>query len=218
MCTINIRSIQHFMYCQRRWGLLEINNDWNENVQVVIANLMHEKVHSKEHDFSNKSKKVMSSLSVYNDELDIYGVLDCVEFTKDKNGVYINQLNDKYKVKIIEYKPTKPKNNDFWETDAIQVFAQKLCIDYVFKCDSEAYIYYSDVRRRVELPFSAEYERYKNQILEYLSSIRYYLSKSEIPKIRRGQKCSGCSLEDICMPKCGISDTKRQILSLLEDI
>lgn len=218
MCTINIRSIQHFMYCPRRWGLLEINNDWAENVQVIKANLMHENVHSKDHDYSSKTKKVFSSISVYNDDLDIYGVLDCVEFVKDNKGFFINELNDKYIVKIIEYKPTKPENNDYWESDAIQVFAQKLCIDYVFNCDSEAYIYYSDVRKRIELPFSNEYNKYMMQITEYLYMMRDYLSRNEIPSILKGQKCSGCSLSDICMPKCGSSNTRKQILSLMEAI
>lgn len=218
MCTINIRSIQHFMYCQRRWGLLEINNDWAENVLVVKANLLHENVHSKEHDYSSKTKKVFSTLSVYNDELDIYGVLDCVEFVKDDDGILVPDLGDKFKVKIIEYKPTKPKDNEFWESDAIQVFAQKLCIDYIFNCNSEAYIYYSDVRRRIELPFSNDYDKYKKQITVYLYKMRNYLSRHEIPSILKGQKCSGCSLADICMPKCGSSDTRNKIFSLMEKI
>ena len=218
MCTINIRSIQHFMYCQRRWGLLEINNDWAENVQVVKANLMHERVHSGEHDYSSSSKKVKSALSVYNDELDIFGIVDCVEFIKDDEGIFIDDFDDRYKVKIIEYKPTKPKYDDFWESDAIQVFAQKLCVDYVFNSDSEAYIYYSDIRKRIQLPFSEKYDMYMKQVNEYLSSMRYYLSINEIPQIRKGQKCSGCSMSDICMPKSGISDTRKQIFSLLEDL
>ena len=71
MCTVNIRSIQHFTYCPRRWGLLEINDDWAENIYVIKANLMHKHVHSGEHDYSSNNKKVISSLSVYNDELDI---------------------------------------------------------------------------------------------------------------------------------------------------
>ncbi len=40
---INIRTIQHYMYCPRRFGLLEIENAWAENVSVVLANIMHEK-------------------------------------------------------------------------------------------------------------------------------------------------------------------------------
>ena len=29
--TINIRDIQHYMYCPRRFALLEVNDDWAEN-------------------------------------------------------------------------------------------------------------------------------------------------------------------------------------------
>ena len=38
--TINIRAIQHYMYCPRRFALLELNCDWAENAFVVKANLM----------------------------------------------------------------------------------------------------------------------------------------------------------------------------------
>ena len=37
--TINIRDIQHYMYCPRRFALLEVNDDWAENAFVVKANL-----------------------------------------------------------------------------------------------------------------------------------------------------------------------------------
>ncbi len=43
---INIRNIQHYMYCPRRFALMDINKDWVENVFVVKANIMHENVHS----------------------------------------------------------------------------------------------------------------------------------------------------------------------------
>ena len=44
--SVNIRAIQHFLYCPRRFGLLEINGDWAENASVVRANIIHEHVHS----------------------------------------------------------------------------------------------------------------------------------------------------------------------------
>lgn len=218
MCVVNIRSIQHFMYCPRRWGLLEINNDWAENVYVIKANLIHEKVHSGEHDYSSKSKKVCSSVAVYNDELDIYGIVDCVEFVKNSSGAFIQELNDNYNIRIIEYKPTKPKKEEFLPTDAIQVFAQKLCLDFIFKCDSEAYLYYADVRRRVKLPFQERHNEYYNQLTGYLCEIRNYLAKHNVPPIKKGQNCNGCSLSDICIPKCSKSDVRKQIMSLLEDV
>lgn len=49
--TINIRDIQHYMYCPRRFALLEVNDDWAENAFVVKANLLHENVHSGERNF-----------------------------------------------------------------------------------------------------------------------------------------------------------------------
>lgn len=217
MCTINIRSIQHFMYCPRRWGLLEINDDWAENIHVIKANLMHRRVHNGDHDYSSKTKKVISALTVYNDELDIFGVIDCIEFKRNKNGYYIQELDDIFNIAIVEYKPTKPKDDEFWSTDAIQVFAQKLCVDYVFQCDSEAYIYYSDVRRRSKLPFKELYDDYLREINGYLENMRKYKFNNIIPKIRKEQKCSGCSLKYLCLPKTKNIDIKKQILSTLGD-
>lgn len=74
--TINIRSIQHYMYCPRRFALLETNRDWEENAFVVKADLLHSHVHNGSHSFSSRTKIVRSSVSVFNDlePYDLYGV------------------------------------------------------------------------------------------------------------------------------------------------
>lgn len=214
--SINIRTIQHFMYCKRRWGLLEINRDWSENAFVVKANILHENVHDGTHSFSDKNKTVRSSVSVYNDkeEYDLYGIADCVEFIKDKNGVEINGLNGLYSVKLIEYKPTAPAVGEFNETDAIQVFAQKLCADFVWGCNCECFIYYSDKRKRVRLPFDIEFEKYDKTLKALLSEMRGYISENSIPERVKGQKCSGCSLKDICLPKSADYSVRKEIEKL----
>lgn len=214
--SINIRTIQHFMYCKRRWGLLEINRDWSENAFVVKANILHENVHDGTHSFSDKNKTVRSSVSVYNDkeEYDLYGIADCVEFIKDKNGVEINGLNGLYSVKLIEYKPTAPAVGEFNETDAIQVFAQKLCADFVWGCNCECFIYYSDKRKRVRLPFDTEFEKYDKTLKALLSEMRGYISENSIPERVKGQKCSGCSLKDICLPKSADYSVRKEIEKL----
>lgn len=211
--SINIRTIQHFMYCKRRWGLLEINRDWSENAFVVKANILHENVHDGTHSFSDKNKTVRSSVSVYNDkeEYDLYGLADCVEFIKDKNGVEINGLNGLYSVKVIEYKPTTPAVGEFNETDAIQVFAQKLCADFVWGCNCECFIYYSDKRKRVRLPFDTEFEKYDKTLRALLSEMRGYISENSIPERIKGQKCSGCSVKDICFPKSNEYSVRKEI-------
>lgn len=139
--TINIRDIQHYMYCPRRFALLEVNDDWAENAFVVKANLLHENVHSGERNFENKRKIVRSDVSVYNDDpkYNIFGVVDCIEFVRDKCGDYIDTLGGTFRVEIVEYKPTRPKSGEFNQTDAIQVYAQKLCVDNVFHCNSRCF-------------------------------------------------------------------------------
>ena len=201
--TINIRCIQHYMYCPRRFALLELNDDWKENAFVVMANIQHQHVHDGSHSYSDSKKIVRSDIAVYNDlpEYDIFGITDCMEFVRSKNGVPVAGYDGSFNVRIIEYKPKAPKNADFNETDAIQVFAQKICADNIWNCSSEAYIYYSDTRKRVKLPFDTEYDKYDTMLKKLLSEMRIILDTKVIPLRKRGQKCSGCSISDICFWK-----------------
>lgn len=201
--TINIRAIQHYMYCPRRFALLEVNDDWAENAFVVKANIQHQRVHDGSHSYSDSKKIVRSDIAVYNDmpEYDIFGVTDCIEFVRSKNGITLEGCDGEFTVKIIEYKPKAPKDNGFNETDAIQVFAQKICADSIWKCDCEAFIYYSDTRKRVKLPFDTEYEKYDTMLKNLLSEMREVLNEKHIPPRKKGQKCSGCSMADVCFPK-----------------
>lgn len=217
--TVNIRDIQHFMYCPRRYSLLEINDDWAENYFVIKANLLHEHVHDGSHSFSDSNKIVRSNIAVYNDlpEYDLFGITDCVEFVKDRNGVEIKDLGGSFRVRIVEYKPKAPKGADFNETDAIQVFAQKICADFVWKCNCEAYIYYSDIRKRVRLPFDSEYEKYDAILKNILREIRNIREEKIIPPREKWQKCSGCSMADICFPKVRKYSVKEIVMSRTEE-
>ena len=199
---ISIRSIQHYMYCPHRWGLLEIDKAWAENVFVTKANLMHNRVHDPERNYISRGKKVYTSVPVYNDldEYNLYGVTDCLEMTEDKSGISIGGSEGKYKICIVEYKPTKPKNEGYYEEDLMQVFAQKICVDYVFGGDCEAVLYYADVKKRIQLPLKDNFEVYNRKLIELLKEIRTNFEQGVIPPIRKGQKCSGCSMKDLCMP------------------
>ena len=199
---IAIRSIQHYLYCPHRWGLLEIDKAWAENAFVTKANLMHNRVHDPERNYISRGKKVYTSVPVYNDldEYNLYGVVDCLEMTEDKNGITIDGSKEKYNICIVEYKPTRPKNEEYHEEDLMQVFAQKVCVDYVFGCDCEAILYYADVKKRIKLPLKEHFDVYDEQLVRILKEMRMYFAQGVIPSIRKGQKCSGCSMKDFCMP------------------
>ncbi len=189
---IAIRSIQHYLYCPHRWGLLEIDCAWAENFFVTKANLFHDRVHNPKASYSSSGKKCYTSVSVYNDksEYNLYGVTDCIEVTGD----------EKCNLCIVEYKPTKPKNKDYNFDDLMQVFAQKICVDYVFNCDCDGVLYYADVKKRIRLPLKENFSEYDDILKKKLAEMRNLLSKGRIPAIVKNHNCSGCSMKDICMP------------------
>ena len=64
---ISIRSIQHYLYCPHRWGLIEIDRAWAENYFVTKANLMHERVHDPNQGYLSRGRLVYTSVPIYND-------------------------------------------------------------------------------------------------------------------------------------------------------
>lgn len=202
---ITIRSIQHFMYCPHRWGLMEIDCAWAENMFVTKANLMHERVHDPDRMYIAKGKKVYTSVPVYHDKepYNLYGVTDCIELIPDTEGVSIEGVKGKYKLCIVEYKPSQAKGNLYREEDLMQVFAQKICVDYVFQCDCDAVLYYADTKKRVILPLKENFSDYDTKLQCLLLQMREYLQSGYVPPIQKGQNCSGCSMKDLCMPQKG---------------
>lgn len=211
---ITIRSIQHYLYCPHRWGLLEIDKAWAENIFVTKANLMHSRVHDPDRSYISRGKKVFTSVPVYNDSdpYNLYGITDCLELTHDNHGVSVSGSEEKYNICIVEYKPTKPKNTDYNDDDLMQVFAQKICVDYVFGCNCDGVLYYADVKKRIALPLKENFTEYDTRLKDILSEMRKDLASGCIPKIRKGQKCSGCSMKDLCMPSI------RQVKNLQAEI
>ena len=205
---ISIRSIQHYLYCPHRWGLIEIDRAWAENFFVTKANLMHERVHDPNRSYLSRGRRVYTSVPVYNDlpEYNLYGVTDCIEVEEQDRGK--GEAAD-------VLKPTKPKEGNWRMEDLMQIFAQKLCVDYVFSCDCTAEIYYEDVKRRYPLPLRENFQDYDEKLKKILEEMRSFLELGQIPQIRKGQKCSGCSMKDLCMPKLKkVPDLRRQIKML----
>lgn len=194
---ITIRAIQHYLYCPHRWGLMEIDRAWSENYFVTKANIIHKRVHTPNNGRMIRNKKIYTSVPVYNDmpQYRLYGVLDSIEINENDN------VSKKRRVCIVEYKPTMPKGKLFREDDLMQVFAQKICADYVFECDCIGEIYYADAKKRIKLPLTENYSEYDSQLKKILEEMRGYLRKGEVPKINANQKCGGCSMRDLCMPK-----------------
>ncbi len=220
MEQISLRRIQHFLYCPHRWGLCEIEQLWADNLFVAQADLMHEHVHNPDYIHTGRGIKTYSGVSVYHDgpEYVLYGITDCIEAKKDPNGVTVTGESERYQLCIVEYKPTKPKDRDWYDEDLMQVFAQKICVDHIFGSNCEAVIYYADVRKRVMLPVREEYTRLDRELKDILKQMRTMLVQGTVPPIPKGQRCSGCSMKDICLPiKKSVSQVRSRVWKLIEE-
>ncbi len=200
---------------------MNINCAWAENYYVVKANLLHERVHGSNNRYSSKGKRVLTAVSVYNDDpaYSIYGVVDCIELIPSAYGVAIEKNGQPYRLCIVEYKPTMPKDKSFSIDDALQVFAQKICVDACFGCNCECELYYADTKKRISLPFREEYAQYDEKLRSTLQQMRGYADESKIPPIMKGQNCQGCSMKDMCMPvkSSRIKAVSQQIKECLEE-
>ena len=193
----DIRSVQQYLYCPHRWGLMETDCSWAENVFVCKGNLVHESVDSGKC-LSARNAIVERSVKVYNDDWGIFGVIDCLELRRSPTGSFIEKYGERFELTIIEYKVSSPKSGDFRFEDGMQLLAQKICADDIFKTDCKTYFYYADTRKRVRAEFDDEDYAFLKATLTEMNVLR---EASVIPPIRKGQYCGGCSLKDICMPK-----------------
>ena len=80
----------------------------------------------------------------------------------------------------------------------MQLLAQKVCLDSMLKADCDTYFYYHNTRKRVKAVFTEQDYIFLRETVEKMLSLR---RDGIIPKKRKGQHCSGCSMSDICMPR-----------------
>lgn len=178
-----LSGIQHFEFCQRQWGLIHIENQWEENLLTVDGELMHEKVHDKLFDEKRKDIKYSRGVSIHSRRLGIYGVCDMVEF---HDGQVIP----------IEYKRGKPKEHN---ADELQLVLQAMCLEEMMCTTIEyGFIYYGETKHRMKIEINQEL---RDKVEESTARMHELYVKGYVPRVKTKRECSACSLKEICLPK-----------------
>lgn len=188
-----ISGIKHFKYCRRRWALVHIENQWEENALTVEGHLLHERVHDSE--FTEKRGRLLLSrgMPIKSTTLRISGVCDMVELIRDDRGVTIYGREGTYLVYPVEYKHGRPDDADIWH-----LCAQVICLEEMF-CTSipEAAIYYGDLRRRQVYEIT---EELKAEVKDAFLEMHELMKRGYTPKIKPKKSCTNCSMREICQP------------------
>lgn len=197
-----LSGIQHFVFCKRQWGLIHIEQQWQDNVHTVEGNILHDRVHDQFLYETRNGIRTVRGVAVHSRQLGVYGICDIVEFHKDESII------------PVEYKKGSPKESS---VDIMQLTLQAICLEEMMcKTINYAYIYYGETRHRLKVEITNEL---REQAENYVNQMHDYFNRQHTPKVKPSKSCQACSLRDLCIPKlCSKRSARQYIKESLEEI
>ena len=191
-----ISAIKQYAYCKRRFGLMFIDNEFSDNYKTIEGNILHENVNDPFFNEKRGDKYYSRSVPVYSVKLNLYGVVDIIEFIRDDDGITIPTHKGLWKINPIEYKNGKPEKS---RADNLQLCAQAMCLEEMFSTNiSVADIYYGKLRKRINITLTDDL---RNTVEQFIYEINHLIEIAIIPEKPDNQNCNLCSLINTCMPK-----------------
>ncbi|MDL2218171.1 CRISPR-associated protein Cas4 [Christensenellaceae bacterium OttesenSCG-928-M15] len=194
-----LSGIQHFSFCRRQWALAYIEQQWQENRLTAEGHILHERAHE-----SGAEKRgdtlIIRDMPVVSHTLGIRGACDVVEFHADPGGIVLHgnygRKGIRYRPVPVEYKRGKPKEG---AADLLQLCAQAICLEEMLVCDiSQGYIFYGEPRRRLAVQLDAPL---REEVAVLFREMHMLYARGHTPKVKPGNFCRACSLQDLCIPK-----------------
>jgi CRISPR-associated exonuclease Cas4 len=181
-----ISALQHFVFCERQWALIYLEQVWVENRLTAEGRQLHEKVDEQGSE-SRGDIQIVRSLRLRSLKLGLSGIADIVEFHRRENNVW--------QPYPIEYKRGRPKTD---LSDSIQICAQAFCLEEMLqmRVDRGAF-FYGEPKKRFEVEFD---EFLRNETLQLIQRLHRMTNERKTPPAKFEKKCQNCSLIDLCMP------------------
>lgn len=191
---LQLAGIQHYVFCQRQWALIHIEQQWTENVHTVEGHLFHQNAHNKHFKETRGDKRIIRGLRIHSPTLGISGECDVVEFHKDMQGITFPGMEGHWKPYPIEYKKGSLKDSD---ADFLQLCAQAMCLEEMCGCHiTEGALFYGENKRRISVIFDDEIRQRVTMIVTEMHSL---YKKGYTPKVKTKKACAACSLKSICL-------------------
>ena len=191
-----ISGIQHFLFCRRRWALVHLEQQWEENHHTILGEILHEKAHDPSLSENRPGVKIVRALPISSKRLGLSGECDVVEFQKSEDGINLFGHRGTYNVYPIEYKKGKPK---IGKEDIMQLAAQVLCLEEMFSTViPEGALYYATTRRRERIEITNDLRQEAESIIR---EMHQYFQRRYTPIAKVNRRCRECSLLDICLPE-----------------
>ena len=193
---LQLSGLQHFKFCRRRWALIHIENQWEENYRTIDGAILHQNAHDTEFLESRGDRFITRGVSIYSAELGVSGQCDVLEYHRGNAGIPIAGKDGLWQPFPVEYKRGKPREDT---GDALQLCGQAMCLETMLCCDiPEGALYYGEIRRRERVAFTPELRTQVRQMLEQMHDL---YQRGYTPKVKPTKSCNACSMKELCLPK-----------------
>lgn len=149
-----ISGLQHLAFCPRQWGLIHLEQAWQENSLTAEGRLLHERA-----DLPGQTRRdavrTIRGMWIRSARLQLTGRADVVEFKPEPYPV--------------EYKRGRRKPND---CDAVQLCTQALCLEEMLgEPVARGAFFCGDPRRRLELVFTPAFRARTEALAETMHAL-----------------------------------------------
>ncbi len=190
-----ISGLQHLRFCERQWGLIHLEQQWEENRLTAEGRVLHDRVHESGAE-ARPGIVIARGLHLHSFRLGLTGQADVVEFHAALTGVPLPGRDGRWIPFPVEYKRGKPKADS---CDEIQLCAQTLCLEEMFGAVIESgALFYGTTRRRSEVRFDIELRTRTEELAERMHAL---YSARVTPAAVYAKKCESCSLYNRCLPR-----------------
>lgn len=196
------------MFCKRQWALINIEQVWEDNADTKLGQYIHKNADDPYFEEKRKNKIVIRSVPISSKILGLNGIIDVLELTKSKDGVFIKNYSGLWKPYVVEYKKGKFKKADF---DIYQLVAEVMCIEEMLntKIDKSA-IYYKTSNKRFEIEITDEW---RNDVKQACENMHELFEKGITPKAENKKNCTLCSMYEKCMPR--LTNRKKSVVNYI---
>lgn len=191
-----ISWITQYAYCPHRLYLEVVEQYSADNIYTAEGTIQHKRVHEPKIEKRGSDIRI-TGLAVHSEALNLIGICDEVKCTVSRYGCYIPLLDEKCKIIPAEFKHGKSGNGH--EEYNLQLTAQAMCLEEMFKCQIEkGEIYYIGSKTRTEVRIT---DAAKKKVKWILIQIDQIIDGRVIPQAKYMKRCPKCSVYGICNPK-----------------
>jgi CRISPR-associated exonuclease Cas4 len=210
-----LSGLQHLVFCERRWGLIHLEQQWEENLFTSEGKLLHEKAHSAELE-SRPEVLVRRTLPLRSFRLGLSGQADIVEFlpcNSGQQGIAMPRRKGFWRPYPVEYKRSRDQHGSM--AYRVQLCAQALCLEEMLQVPIPAgAVFDGKAKRREEVVFDKELRK---EIEDAAARIHQIQQSRKTPSAVYAKKCEGCSMKLICLPSVVESTSASRYMARVVD-